>query len=144
MKQAWHPDIQRVITRLANTFQSFYFQGHITIKTNMKDVNEAYNYYKSIPTPYFTIGPLEQTVTVGSNGTTFYALQRALYLNGSNLQVSTYHVSFAYRHRKFSEEEFCLCEDETSFIQRIEADTLDLQVWSCNSNPKTWKRIVMY
>jgi hypothetical protein len=140
----WKPAIQSVMDRLVKQFNSFAFPAHITIKTNLLDYKTPYRYYKNIAKPFFTFGPLTQSCTLGSNGTRFYALQRALHLNGSKLHISTYHISFAYRLTQFSNEEIDIVRRETAIFDRIDAAELDLQIWSCqNINPRQWARLSM-
>ena len=136
--------MQAVMDRLAKQFNSFAFLAHITIKSNLLDYKTPYRYYKNIANPYFTFGDLSQTCTLGSNGTRFYALQRALHLNNSKLQVSTYHISFAYRLTQFSNEEMDIVRRETAIFDRIDAAELDLQIWNCQHiDPEKWSRLSM-
>jgi len=140
----WKPAVQVVMDRLVSEFQSFAFPAHITIKSNLLDYQNPYNYYKNIAKPFFTVGKLSQTCSVGDHGTRFYALQRALHLNGSELQVSTYHLSFAYRCRPFSAAEMDVCRRETGVFDRIDAADLSLEVWNCqNIDPQQWSRLSM-
>lgn len=138
----WKPAIQSVMDRLVGQFNGFAFPAHITIKTNLLDYKTPYRYYKNIAKPFFTFGELTQTCTVGNHGTRFYALQRALHLNGSTMQVSTYHISFCYRHTQFSAEEMDVCRRETAIFDRIDAAELDLQVWNCQHiDPEKWYKV---
>ncbi len=140
----WKPAVQSVMDRLVSQFNSFAFPVHITIKTNLLDYKTPYRYYKNIAKPFFTFGPLTQSCTLGNHGTRFYALQRALHLNGSKLQVSTYHISFAYRHTPFSAEDMDICRRETAIFERIDAAELDLQIWNCQHiDPEKWSRLSM-
>ena len=140
----WKPAVQSVMDRLVKEFNGFAFPAHITIKTNLLDYQSPYRYYKNIAKPYFTFGDLSQTCTVGNHGTRFYALQRALHLNGSTLQVSTYHISFCYRHTPFSSEDMDICRRETAIFERIDAAELDLQIWNCQHiDPEKWSRLSM-
>ena len=140
----WKPAVQSVMDRLAKQFNSFAFPAHITIKTNLLDYKTPYQYYKNIAKPFFTFGPLTQSCTLGSHNTRFYALQRALHLNGSNMQVSTYHISFCYRHTQFSAAEMDVCRRETGVFDRIDAADLSLEVWHCqNADVQKWYRVSM-
>ena len=145
IKDLWRPSIQVTIDVLAEKFISFKYNAHITIRTEIfeSDLKNVYNYYKSIARPYFKVGELIQSCTVGDKGTRFYSLERKLYLNGSETQVSTYHISVAYRHSEFSKEEVEFARRQTGVFDRIESDDLELQVWSCGVNPHEWKRIEM-
>tara|TARA_B100001093_G_scaffold514686_1_gene589297 strand:- start:1093 stop:1623 length:531 start_codon:yes stop_codon:yes gene_type:complete len=144
ISETWKPAIQSVMDRLVKQFNSFAFPAHITIKTNLLDYRTPYNYYKNIAKPYFLLGKVSQTCTLGSNGTRFYALQRALHLNGSKLQVSTYHISFCYRHTQFSAAEIDIVRRETAVFDRIDAAELNLQIWHCQDiNPENWYQVSM-
>lgn len=135
-------NLQVLINRLQQTFQSLPLDAHVTIKTNLFNIDDDYNYFNSIEKPYFKFGEMRQTVTLGSNGTRFYALQRDLYLNGSSTQISTYHMSFAYRYSKFTDEELEFANRETAFFDRIDAEDFELQVWQCqNYDTRAWQRI---
>lgn len=135
-------NLQVLIDRLRNTFQSLPLQAHITVKANSFNIDDDYGYFNSIPKPYFVFGPMRQTVTLGSNGTRFYALQRDLYLNGSTGQISTYHMSFAYRYSKFTDEELEYANRETAFFDRIDPQEFELQVWQCqNYDTRAWQRL---
>ena len=140
----WKPAVQSVMDRLVSQFNSFAFPAHITIKTNLLDYKTPYRYYKNIAKPFFTFGDLSQTCTLGDHGTRFYALQRALHLNGSKLHISTYHISFAYRLTQFSNEEIDIVRRETAIFDRIDAAELDLQIWNCQHiDPEKWSRLSM-
>ena len=140
----WKPAVQSVMDRLVSQFNSFAFPAHITIKTNLLDYKTPNRYYKNIAKPFFTFGDLSQTCTLGDHGTRFYALQRALHLNGSKLHISTYHISFAYRLTQFSNEEIDIVRRETAIFDRIDAAELDLQIWNCQHiDPEKWSRLSM-
>jgi len=143
IKDLWRPSIQVVIDVLSIKLNSFKYNAHITIRTNLftSDYKNVYKYYKSIPRPYFELGELTQSYTLGDRGTRFYSLERKLYLNGSRTQVSTYHISIAYRHWEFTKEEVEFARRQTGVFERIESDDLELQVWSCGVDPNEWKRI---
>ncbi len=144
ISSTWKPAIQSVMDRLVSQFNSFAFPAHITIKTNLLDYKTPYQYYKNIAKPFYTFGPLTQSCTLGSHNTRFYALQRALHLNGSKLQVSTYHISFCYRHTQFSAAEIDIVRRETAIFERIDAAELDLQIWHCqHPNPQHWYQVSM-
>lgn len=140
----WKPAVQSVMDRLVSQFNSFAFPAHITIKSNLLDYKTPYQYYKNIAKPFFTFGKLSQTCTLGSNNTRFYALQRALHLNGSKLHISTYHISFCYRHTQFSAAEMDIVRRETGVFDRIDAADLSLEVWHCQHvDVKNWYRVSM-
>lgn len=144
ISETWKPAIQSVMDRLVSQFKGFAFPAHITIKSNLLDYKNPYRYYKNIAKPYFTFGDLTQTCTVGNHGTRFYALQRALHLNGSKLHISTYHISFAYRLTQFSNEEMDIVRRETAIFDRIDAAELDLQIWHCQDiNAEKWYQVSM-
>ena len=144
ISSTWKPAIQSVMDRLAKQFNSFAFPAHITIKSNLLDYKTPYQYYKNIAKPFFTFGPLTQSCTLGDHGTRFYALQRALHLNGSKLHISTSHISCAYRLTQFSNEEIDIVRRETAIFERIDAADLDLQIWNCQHiDPRQWARLSM-
>lgn len=143
-KCLYGPRIQDVMNHLQQYLKSFEFPAHITIKYDIKMSNKDndYKYFSIIPKPYFTFGKLTQTVTRFQNGTEFYALQRELFLNGSTSQISTYHLSFAYNNKKFTDQQMEFVERETQFLCRIERNDLLLEMWDCNNlNPKYWKKM---
>lgn len=143
-KGSWKTHAQTIIDRIRVVLRSHQLLAHITIRSNIADIRQTYNYYKSIPKPYFKVGELEQTCTIGSRGRKFFALQRKLYLNGATWQVSTYHLSFAYRDTPFTDHEMDMCRRETGILDRIESNEIDLQVWNCQDvNPALWQQVNM-
>ena len=139
----WMPNINEIIMELQQKLKSFPFQAHITIRScvSASEKSRIIAYYRSIPAPYFTVGPLKQTVTMGDKGGKFFALQRDLYLNGSTMQVSTYHISFAYRDTQFTEDEMNVVKLRTSFIHKILGKDLSLELWQCNGHPSKWYKL---
>jgi len=141
----WLPDINLIILNISKQLNSFNYPSHITIRANVasNELRSIVSYYRSIPKPFFTVGKLTQTVAVGSQGNKFYALQRALYLNGSTFQVSTYHMSLAYRiNKEFSAEELTYVDTMTKNIHKINGSDLSIELWDCQHlYPSQWKQI---
>ena len=139
----WLPDINLIIRNIAQQLKSFSFPAHITIRSNVAqtEIHSIVPYYRSIPKPFFTVGKLKQTVTVGSHGNKFYALQRDLYLNGSTFQVSTYHMSLAYRiNKEFSSQEMTYVDTMTKNIHKINGTDLSIELWNCQHlHPTKWQ-----
>lgn len=139
----WLPDINMLIRAIGKQLKGHPFVAHITIRSCLKncELNHVRGYYNAIPKPFFTVGKLEQTMALGSRGKKFYALQRSLYLNGSKMQVSTYHMSFAYRDSIFTEQEIQYVNTMTKNIHKINAQDLSLELWNCQGDPAVWQAI---
>ena len=144
---AYNELVKRYKDRLFN-FVLRYFnnaeQAEDVVQDTLIKLYTHASYYKNIAKPFFTFGPLTQSCTLGDHGTRFYALQRALHLNGSKLHISTYHISFAYRLTQFSNEEMDIVRRETAIFDRIDAAELDLQIWHCQDiNAEKWYQVSM-
>lgn len=129
-----------VVKRNAKLFNTYKYPAHITIKSNISDLNEARmvaDRYRAIhPTfvPYGTPKQSHVRLMHGIQMIDFYAIEQPLIINGFETDI---HVSLAYKNEPFTDMELAVAN--ANMPTSIDPKELNVCVMNCFCDkPEGW------